>query len=204
MSTEQFYRFLYLVVWPFFNLFHPVRTVGREHIPEGAAVICPNHSSLCDPVMACFAFTRRQQLHPMAKIEVRRIPILGKLLEWGGVIFVDRGAADVHAIKSALKLLKDGRKLLIFPEGTRVRNGVDKHGRPPVAHTGAALLASRTGVPLVPMYIPETKNWFRPTTVVIGKPFMPVFEGRKPTAEELDAITGQVMGGVAALKEAAQ
>ena len=35
MSTEQFYRFLYLVVWPFFNLFHPVRTVGREHIPEG-------------------------------------------------------------------------------------------------------------------------------------------------------------------------
>ena len=47
MSTEQFYRFLYLVVWPFFNLFHPVRTVGREHIPEGAAVICPNHTALC-------------------------------------------------------------------------------------------------------------------------------------------------------------
>ena len=45
MSTEQDLStaFLYLVVWPCFNLFHPVRTVGREHIPEGAAVICPNH-----------------------------------------------------------------------------------------------------------------------------------------------------------------
>ena len=79
---------------------------------------------------------------------------------------------------------------------------MDKHGKPAVAHAGAALLATRTGVPLVPMYIPEKKNWFRPTTVVIGRPFMPVYEGRKPTAEELDAITGQVMGGVAALREA--
>ena len=51
------------------------------------------------------------------------------------------------------------------------------------------------------LYIPEEKPWFRPTTVVIGKPFMPVYEGRKPTANELEAITGQIMGGVAALKE---
>ena len=126
---------------------------------------------------------------------------MGKLLEWGGVIFVDRGSADVHAIKSAMRILKEGQKLLLFPEGTRIRNGVDKYGKPAVAHTGAAMLASRTGVPLIPMYIPEEKPWFRPTTVVIGKPFMPVYEGRKPTANELEVITGQIMGGVAALKE---
>ena len=59
MSTEQFYRFLYLVVWPFFNLFHPVRTVGREHIPEGAAVICPNHTALSDPFFVAFAFQKK-------------------------------------------------------------------------------------------------------------------------------------------------
>ena len=72
-----------------------------------------------------------------------------------------------------------------------------------MAPNGAAMLAARTGVPLVPMYIPEEKPWFRPTTVVVGKPFMPSYAGRKPTADELDAITGQLMGGVAALKEAA-
>ena len=201
MSDSLFYQFIYRVVWPFFSLFHPIRVIGRENIPEGGAVICPNHSALCDPVMACFAFTHRYQLHPMAKAEVRKVPVLGKLLEWGGVIFVDRGSADVHAIKSALRILKEGQKLLLFPEGTRIRNGVDKYGKPAVAHTGAAMLASRTGVPLIPMYIPEEKPWFRPTTVVIGKPFMPVYEGRKPTANELEAITGQIMGGVAALKE---
>ena len=62
MSTEQFYRFLYLVVWPFFNLFHPVRTVGREHIPEGAAVICPNHTALSDPFFVAFAFQDRKSV----------------------------------------------------------------------------------------------------------------------------------------------
>ena len=62
MSTEQFYRFLYLVVWPFFNLFHPVRTVGREHIPEGAAVICPNHTALSDPFFVAFAFQKKNPL----------------------------------------------------------------------------------------------------------------------------------------------
>lgn len=202
MNSSLVYQVAYRIVWPFFSLVHPIRVVGRENIPEGGAVICPNHSALCDPVMACFAFTRHNQLHPMSKAEMRKVPVLGKLLEWGGVIFVNRGAADVHAIKSALHILKDGKKLLLFPEGTRIRNGVDKHGNPAVAHTGAAMLAARTGVPLVPMYIPEDKPWFRPTTVVIGKPFMPAYEGRRPTTDELDAITGQLMGQVAALKEA--
>ena len=133
MSDSLFYQFIYRVVWPFFSLFHPIRVIGRENIPEGGAVICPNHSDLCDPVMACFAFTNRYQLHPMAKVEVRKVPVLGKLLEWGGVIFVDRGSADVHAIKSAMRILKEGQKLLLFPEGTRIRNGVDKYGKPAVA-----------------------------------------------------------------------
>lgn len=74
MSTEQFYRFLYLVVWPFFNLFHPVRTVGREHIPEGAAVICPNHTALSDPFFVAFAFQKKNPLRVMAKIQLMRVP----------------------------------------------------------------------------------------------------------------------------------
>ena len=109
--------------------------------------------------------------------------------------------ASGMALYDSLEIGNSVGKLLLFPEGTRIRNGVDKYGKPAVAHTGAAMLASRTGVPLIPMYIPEEKPWFRPTTVVIGKPFMPVYEGRKPTANELEAITGQIMGGVAALKE---
>ena len=92
MSTEQFYRFLYLVVWPFFNLFHPVRTVGREHIPEGAAVICPNHTALSDPFFVAFAFQKKNPLRVMAKIQLMRVPVIGWLRarrassEWTGAM----------------------------------------------------------------------------------------------------------------------
>ena len=123
MSTEQFYRFLYLVVWPFFNLFHPVRTVGREHIPEGAAVICPNHTALSDPFFVAFAFQKKNPLRVMAKIQLMRVPVIGWLLGKAGIFGVDRGHADMHAAKTALRCLKEGHKLLIFPEGTRVEEG---------------------------------------------------------------------------------
>ena len=183
MSTEQFYRFLYLVVWPFFNLFHPVRTVGREHIPEGAAVICPNHTALSDPFFVAFAFQKKNPLRVMAKIQLMRVPVIGWLLGKAGIFGVDRGHADMHAAKTALRCLKEGHKLLIFPEGTRVEEGENVD-----AKAGAAMFATRTGVPIVPMYIPAQKHWFRPTTVVIGEPYYPQIQGRRATAEENQEI----------------
>ena len=130
MSTEQFYRFLYLVVWPFFNLFHPVRTVGREHIPEGAAVICPNHTALSDPFFVAFAFQKKNPLRVMAKIQLMRVPVIGWLLGKAGIFGVDRGHADMHAAKTALRCLKEGHKLLIFPEWRRGRTWTPRRERP--------------------------------------------------------------------------
>lgn len=201
MKPGPGYRFLYVLMWPFFCLFHPLRVIGRENIPEGGAVICPNHSGLSDPVIACFAFTRRFKLIPMAKSELRKVPFLGMFLEKLGTVFVERGTADMKAVKETLRILKAGGKLLLFPEGTRIRNGVDKFGAPAQPKSGAAMFATRTNLPLVPMYIPEKKRWFCPTTVVIGQPYMPEYEGRKATAEELDAITAELMRRVYALKE---
>lgn len=201
MKVDLYYKFFYHLAWICMLPFHPVRAIGRENIPEGGAVVCPNHSSACDPLLVCFAFTGKHRMFPMAKMEARKIPVLGKLLEWGQVIFVDRGSADMHAAKSALQVLKKGGKLLLFPQGTRVRGGLDKHGEQVEAKGGAALFATRTNTPLVPVFIPEHKPWFRPTTVVIGKPFYPQIAGRKATADELEAITGDLMGRIAALGE---
>ena len=194
MSTEQFYRFLYLVVWPFFNLFHPVRTVGREHIPEGAAVICPNHTALSDPFFVAFAFQKKNPLRVMAKIQLMRVPVIGWLLGKAGIFGVDRGHADMHAAKTALRCLKEGHKLLIFPAGTRVEEGENVD-----AKAGAAMFATRTGVPIVPMYIPAQKHWFRPTTVVIGEPYYPQIQGRRATAEENQEIAREIMRRIHAL-----
>ena len=108
---------------------------------------------------------------------------------------VDRGHADMHAVKTALKLLKDGNKLLMFPEGTRHQDG--EFGD---AKTGAAMLAVRTGVPIVPIYMPAEKKWFRLNPVVFGQPYYPKVAGRKGTAEEYRAIAEDLMRRIEALK----
>lgn len=76
MNMRFLYHALYRIVWPFFSLAHPVRAQGRENIPEGGAVLCANHSALCDPILVCFACTLRWMVRPMAKIELSRVPVL--------------------------------------------------------------------------------------------------------------------------------
>ena len=189
---DAMFHVLYAVIWPFFNLFRPVKAIGRENIPDGPAVICPNHTTAGDP----FAFGHKYPMRAMAKIQIMRVPVIGWLLSKAGVFGVDRGAADMKAVKTALKFLKDGDKLLMFPEGTRVHEG--EHVE---AKTGAALFAARTGVPLLPVYIQPHKRLFRSNTVVIGEPYHPTFAGRKPTAEELQVIAHDLLDRVHALGE---
>ena len=196
---DRWFHALYAIIWPFFNLMRPLRVHGREHIPEGAAVICPNHTTIGDPFYVVFAFGWRYPMRAMAKIQIMRVPFIGWILGKAGVFGVDRGHADMKAVKTALKFLKDGCKLLMFPEGTRVHSGEDV-----AAKTGAAMFATRTGVPLLPVYIQPEKRLFRSNLVVIGEPFQPTFQGRKPTADELDEITHELMNRVHKLEEVAK
>ena len=103
------------------------------------------------------------------------------------------------AVKRALKCLKDGDKLLMFPEGTRSKDGEMRE-----AKTGAAMFAIRTGVPIVPMYIPAEKKWFRRTPVVFGEAFYPQIEGKKGTPEDYERVADELMERIAALKVEAQ
>ena len=196
MSLDRAFHILYCIIWPFFNLFHPVRAIGKENIPDGPAVICPNHSALSDPFFVVFAFGFRYPMRAMAKAELMRVPFIGWVLGKAGVFGVERGSADVGAVKKAMKFLKDGDKLLIFPEGTRVGEGESVE-----AKTGAAMMAVRTGVPLLPVYVPTKKRWFVPNTVVIGEPYLPEVSGRKGTPEEYHAIADDLMVRVRSLGE---
>ena len=193
---DAWFHFLYGVIWPFFNLFRPIRAVGREHIPEGPAVICPNHTTAGDPFYVVFAFGWRWPMRAMAKASILAVPFVGWILGKAGVFGVDRGAADLKAVKTALRFLKEGDKLLMFPEGTRVHQGEDAQ-----AKAGAALFATRAGVPLLPVYIQGKKRLFRRNTVVIGEPYYPRYAGRKPTAEELQSIAQDLMDRVRRLGE---
>ncbi len=193
----RFYRIMYYIIWPFLWLLYPHRVVGLERLPEGGALLCPNHACWIDPVLVALSLPARSRLYIMAKEELMRIPVLGFLLKkLGAVIPVRRGEKDLGAMKAALRSLGDGNRLLIFPEGTRVDEQGDVEGK-----GGVVMMATRTGLPLVPVYCGGKKKFLRRTTVVIGEPYVPKLAGRRATAEENHRIAGELMERIYALSE---
>jgi 1-acyl-sn-glycerol-3-phosphate acyltransferase len=160
------YKFVYAVCFPFLWLLWHFRFTGRENIPEGAAIVCANHSNLTDPLFVAFGFTRKRHIHFMAKYELSQVPVLSFILRKIGVFFVKRGESDVTAIRNAMRYLKNGERIMMFPEGTRT-----SEDDAVAAKTGAIRLASKLGVPIVPVYIPRDKKLFRRLDIVIGEPY---------------------------------
>ena len=117
---RNFYNLWYLLCYPFFSIIHRVKAKGRENIPEGAAVICANHTSLKDPLTLAYSLSLKHFVRFMAKDEIMKTPVIGYLLKLAGIFGVKRGQADINAIKTALSILKNGGKLGIFPEGRNI------------------------------------------------------------------------------------
>ena len=193
------YTFFYYLFWPFFNLFHPQKPIHAERVPEGAALLCPNHTQACDPFLVAFAVKLKNRPQVMAKEELMHLPFLGWLMKNAGVFGVGRGKADMSAIKRSIKALKEGEKLLVFPEGTRSKDGTIGEGK-----SGVSMIAIHAGVPIVPIYMPPKKKWFRRTPVVFGEPYVPTVAGKRGTSEEYDAIAKDLMARIAALEAEAK
>ena len=192
------YEFAYIVSKMIFSIVTfrtPLKAYGKENIPAGGAVICSNHVHNSDPFYIVYSFHRKDKIWIMAKEEIRHYPVVGRLLNWlGFVIWVRRGKSDVGAIKSALKALKGKEKLLIFPEGTR-------HEEIGEGKTGAAMMAIRTGVPVLPVYIAPELTPFHRTKVYIGEPYQPFTENRRATAEDYEAVTEEIMDHIRAVRD---
>lgn len=196
--SEFWFRVFYAIVWPFFTLVHPRKVVGLEHIPEGGCLICGNHTRYSDPLFIVFSLGRKRHPYIMAKAELLHMPVAGWAFQKVGCIPVERGKSDVKAIKECMRILKDGGKLLMFPEGTRVKGGADHE-----AKTGAAMLSVRTGVPIVPVYVPPRLGWFRRTTITFGEAYTPqIGHDGKPTAEDYQPIADDLLARIKALAEA--
>ena len=120
----KFHRWFQWFAVPFvalgFHIYFGYKVIGRENIPEGGCVVCPNHVQLSDPPFAAVALGHQTPLRLMAKKELFEG---NKLFAWLiaalGAFPIDRGGADITAIKTALGAVREGRKLIIFPQGTR-------------------------------------------------------------------------------------
>ena len=188
------YKFLFSVIIPVFKLFFRVRITGKEKIPQGAAVVCANHTSFLDPFFAVMLFNKADLPVFMGKIELFRIPVIGALLRKIEAIPVDRGSTSMSTLRDAINHLKRGRKVVIFPDGTRVSGEADVAG----AKTGAAMIACRAGATMLPVFISGKKRLFGRVDVIVGKP-VPTdsFEGSGGT--KYKAVVERVFGDILAL-----
>jgi 1-acyl-sn-glycerol-3-phosphate acyltransferase len=121
---------------------------GRELVPAtGPVLIVSNHVSVLDPPLVGGSVPR--PVFFLAKEELFRIPLFGRLVRALNARPVRRDGTDMRALKAALGLLREGRALLVFPEGTRGREGQ----APREAKPGVGMLAVLSGAPVVPVYI---------------------------------------------------
>ncbi len=196
MCRNKFYVIIYTIFKPLMMLLYPLKIQGREKVPQGAALICPNHSHAMDPFLVCFALGKKDNIHIMAKKQLMKIPLIGVFLRGLGAYGVDRGNSDLNAVKDSMRFLKEGDKVLIFPEGTRV------HAQGEVqAKGGVAMLATRCQVPLVPVYCGERKRLFHKVSIIFGDPYEPQIQGKRATPEENQEIADEILRRAYALKQ---
>ena len=185
---NKFYEVVWAIIRPIVLLFHPIDVKGLDNLPEEPVVICANHSSNWDPILMILAMSQQTKLRIMAKEQLFRIPVVNAFIRKMGAFPVNRGHSDISAVRTSIQSLKAGFHLLIFPEGTRVR----QPGKVSVKG-GAAMIAIRSGVKMLPVFIGTTKRLFRRVPVIFGKPYTPVYSGRKGTAEEYQANAEEIM-----------
>lgn len=160
------YRFLRGLLVPLTEIWTRLRKRGTENIPQqGAAVLVCNHLTLWDMVAA--ASLTRRRICFVAKSELEKVPVIRSVLKSVNAICVKRGTPDIGAIRKMLQALKEGELLLIFAEGTRNRHPESTPLLP--LQEGAAMVALRARVPVIPIWISGKYNPFRGLRVRVGR-----------------------------------
>ncbi len=129
---------------------------GREHVPRtGGLVVAANHVSFWDPPLVGAALPR--EVHFLAKEELFTNPVFGWLIRSFNAIPIRRGMVDLSGMARAVEALRRGEVMLMFPEGSRMRDGELHPARP-----GVGMMAVNADVPVVPCYISgsnRSRHW---------------------------------------------
>ncbi len=163
------YMFLHGTLAPTVRFIQRIKPIGLENVPlDGSLMICSNHIAAKDVIMIGAVFPR--QIRFVAKKELFKIPLLGWFFNKLGVVKLDRGGADVGAIKTTVELAKSGETVAIFPQGHRYP-GVSPSETP--IKNGAGLIAYHSGCDVIPVCIKTAGNkyrFLRKIEVRFGKP----------------------------------
>jgi 1-acyl-sn-glycerol-3-phosphate acyltransferase len=194
-TPRAFYETLRAVAKAVFFVVLRLRLRKRYNIPKhGPYIIAANHLSWTDiPLVPAYV---PGKVVYMAKEELFLDKRVGWLVRFLGAFPVKRGEGDRQALRAAESLLKRGKVLIIFPEGTRSKTHV--LGK---AHSGLALIALRAGVPVLPVAIWGSENALKKfgaqVTVSYGEPLLLKPAGAKITREDIQSATNTIMEKIA-------
>ncbi len=199
---KPFYWFAITVTSLTFKLLYGVKLYEMDQaVIDGPAILASNHISLCDPPLLGSFYPH--EVHFMAKSELFKNPLFGTMIRNLNAFPVKRGVIDRRALEYAGNILKDGGKLVMFPEGTRQKSGILQKGRP-----GVAKIALENDTPIIPVCI-QGSNHLRKLLppgrcikILFGRPFeIADFETDKESRERIRLLTEKIISEIRALQD---
>ena len=188
--------FIKSIFWLISVFMYRIKINGKENIPkEGAVLICPNHVHALDSAVI-IAHSKRK-INVLAKAEL----FTGFIRKWFANLFgiypIKQDAADIDAIKTSLRVLKNGEPLMIFPEGTR--NGLAK-GSP--LKNGPVVLAIKSGTPIIPVGIKGSFKFWSKVRINIGNPIdYSKYKDKIKDKEFISNLTKELMDEIIKLRD---
>ena len=180
--------FLAVIRFLFSHVLFRVKYLGLENIQNaGKCVVCPNHSTIFDPFWVYF---KSKNMWIMAKAELFKNKLLGALLKAYNVFPIKRGQKDAGSLIHAINVIEkeEDAKLLVFIEGTRIKKDKER-GK---AKVGPAFIASKAGVPVIPVHITKNPKLFSKVIVKFGKP-IDIPQGIHDKKEELQKESNMIL-----------
>jgi 1-acyl-sn-glycerol-3-phosphate acyltransferase len=202
ISLALYHLFKWSVVSPALHTYFRGRIYGAEHVPQtGPLLVVSNHASDFDPPIVSNCV--RRPVAFMAKQELFQVPVLATLIRWYGAYPVNRGGSTRSAIKASIASLEAGWATGVFLQGTRTPDG-----RITDPKLGAAMIASKTQVPLLPVSLWGTEKvivkgkmlpQMTPITVRIGEPIAPPASGDRAQITTVTEHCAEVINAMHAL-----
>jgi cytidylate kinase len=200
-KMKPFYKFIYLLARLYFKLFFRLRIYGLDHFRPGAGIVCSNHSSFFDPQVLSISCPEEVQF--LARASLFETPLFGAFIRALNAHPIAKGSSDTQTFKLMIDLLSQGKKLILFPEGSR---SIDGEIQP--FQKGLAFLAQKAKCQVIPAYIDgafaawprerKLPKLFGKIRVVFGSAIE--WEEREDKKEAQNRITGQAESSVRALK----
>ena len=182
-------KFILAAARLFYKVLFKIEIDGLEKIPtDKNVIVTPNHLSNFDPPLIA-AFLPIHNVAYMAKASLFKVPVVAQAIKAFDAFPVKKGEG-MAAIRTAIKLLRDGKSLVMFPEGRRVRT----HGVLGKGKNGAVVIATKTGVGILPVGIEASYKFRSCVKVTIGDYIdFSKYSGQKLSTEEIQNITDEVV-----------